>query len=134
MNIDAERDRLMGLAEKASPGPWKARKPEKREFRDWSVLPHRPDIKPPYTPSAVCECNLDEDVDGHNAKFIAAAHDMIALIDAQAAEIEQLRASVIEECAKVCEAEEVDGTVSREDRAYNMALEHAATAIRALKR
>ena len=38
-----------------------------------------------------------------------------------------------EACAKICESEFVDGSVSTEDKVYNIALEHAAHAIRARK-
>ena len=41
-------------------------------------------------------------------------------------------AKVREECAKICEAEKVDDPPDNdEDRAYNMAISHAAAAIRA---
>ena len=53
-------------------------------------------------------------------------------------ERDQLRdenSALIEKCAQACEAEAVepDGTAAEEDRAYNMAITHAAAAIRALK-
>jgi hypothetical protein len=49
--------------------------------------------------------------------------------------LHRFAAAVLEEAAKVCEQEAVDeeATYADSDHAYNTALQHAATAIRALK-
>jgi hypothetical protein len=50
----------------------------------------------------------------------------------RADEAAKVRAATIEECAKICEDEKVDDPPDNdEDRAYNMAISHAAAAIRA---
>lgn len=174
MNIDAERDRLLALAEKATPGPWEL----------WTSCSFR---RFGSHEGMVCEPVTQNDGhpdlyfrnggnDGPDARLIAAVPDMIALIRAQAAEIERLRGvcattyqaagvsdwpepwldilsdaangdplrhdpmallpfeatsdrdSVIEECAKVCDAR-FTGDLNREDREAR----RCAAAIRALK-
>lgn len=54
----------------------------------------------------------------------AVSADQLAAFAALVAEAER------EACAKACEDEAVDASVSPEDAAYNTALEHAADAIR----
>ena len=91
MNLDAERDRLLALAEKATPGPWEYETGPAYRGRHHTVI--APDKDDPDSADSVCECyeGLEAQQEA-NAKFIAAAHDMAALIRAQAAEIERLRA------------------------------------------
>ena len=69
--------------------------------------------------------------------YVWSWHDMPEIAAALTNERDQLRAenlALIEQCAQACEAESVDAdeTGSAEDRAYNMAITHAAAAIRAL--
>lgn len=88
MNLDSERDRLLGLADKATPGPWWHAKMDSPDgnalawISNWFVDTERPRPK-----GAVSRYLRPED----DAAFLAAAHDMIALIRAQAAEIERLK-------------------------------------------
>jgi hypothetical protein len=83
MNLDEERDRLLALAEKATPGPWTVDR-----FRRRGEIVTCCVSQVTNTDSIALAC----EVSGPNGRFIAAAHDMAALIRAQAAEIERLRA------------------------------------------
>lgn len=92
MNLDAERQRLLGLAEKATPPPWGLTGSFKNDPRG-------------HYPIANCGNGASDETVGveapvqdycvsaeDDAAFIVAAHDMAALIQAQAAELERLRA------------------------------------------
>ena len=86
MNLSIERDRLLALAEKATPGPWYVS----------GTLPRHIHIGAPSSPMVLASMNNVHMETPGNAAFIAAAHDMAALIRAQAAEIERLRADLAE--------------------------------------
>jgi len=97
MNLDAERDRLLALAEKATPGPWghNAHGSVMRiDLDEWGDCIA---INGPNTPSLKEKADMD---------FIAAAHDMAALIRAQAAELDSARRYAAE--VRVSEREEAD--------------------------
>lgn len=49
------------------------------------------------------------------------------------ADVSAIRDAALEESAKACEGEQVEGTGHEGDEAYNLAIEHCAAAIRALR-
>ena len=81
MNLDAERDRLLALAMAAPPGPYSKHGP-------WISAQESED----HREGNIAQIHGNKYWRPKTTAFLASIHDLVALVQAQAAEIERLRA------------------------------------------